>query len=73
MMDLWITFVTLIPMDVVPPSPGARPSAGGNGFAAAIVGGFFGLGILILAAILLSLKPKRVKPFERNTRPPTDS
>lgn len=72
MIDLWVTLIGLIPMDIVPPSPGARPPQGGNGFAAAIIGGFLGLGILVLAAILLSLKPKRAKPLQRNTRPPTE-
>lgn len=65
MIDI-VTALVLLPFEVVPPS--AAPSAGGvypqqgNGFAAYIVGGFFGLGILILATVLLSMKPKRVDP-----------
>ncbi len=56
----------LIPLDVLPPSA-APPSTAvypqeSHGFAAYIVGGFLGLGLLILAMILLSLKPKRVDP-----------
>ena len=31
-------------------------------FAAYILGGFFGLGILVLAMVLLNLRPKRVDP-----------
>ena len=38
----------------------------GQGFAAYIVGGFFGLGILILAMVLLGLKPKRANPGWRD-------
>ena len=58
--------VWLIPLDVLPPSsapasPGVYPQQS-HGFAAYIVGGFIGLGILIVAMILLSLKPKRVDP-----------
>lgn len=56
----------LIPLDILPPSPTAQPGGvppqGSNGFAAGIVGGFVGLGIIIMAAVLVSLKPKRVKP-----------
>ena len=43
------------------PSPGVFPQQS-HGFAAYIVGGFIGLGVLIVAMILLSLKPKRVDP-----------
>jgi hypothetical protein len=64
--------LVLIPLDVLPPS--AAPSGPGSqvyptrgqGFAAYIVGGFFGLGILILAMVLLGLKPKRAKPGWRD-------
>jgi hypothetical protein len=34
----------------------------GHGFAAYILGGFLGLGVIVLAMILLSLKPKRADP-----------
>ena len=59
--------VGLILLDVLPPTPttGAGsevfPQAS-HGFAAYIIGGFVGLGVLILAMILLSLKPKRADP-----------
>ncbi len=54
----------LIPLDLPSPSaqPGGVPPQGSNGFAAGIVGGFIGLGIIVMAAVLVSLKPKRVKP-----------
>jgi hypothetical protein len=58
--------VLLIPLDVLPPSS-ASPSTGvypqqSHGFAAYIVGGFIGLGVIILAMILFSTKPKRADP-----------
>ncbi len=34
----------------------------GQGFAAYLLGGFLGLGVIVLAMILLSVKPKRVDP-----------
>ena len=58
----------LIPLDVLPPTatptgPGtAVYPREGQGFAAYVVGGFFGLGVIILAMVLLSLKPKRADP-----------
>lgn len=60
--------LVLIPLDVLPPtaSPtGSGPAVyprQGQGFAAYVVGGFFGLGVIILAMVLLGLKPKRVDP-----------
>lgn len=60
--------LVLIPLDVLPPTatptgPGTQvyPTQG-QGFAAYLVGGFFGLGLIILAMVLLSLKPKRADP-----------
>ncbi len=58
--------VLLIPLDVLPPSS-AAPSTGAypqqsHGFAAYIVGGFIGLGVIIWPMILFSMKPKRVDP-----------
>jgi hypothetical protein len=71
MIDL-ATVLTLLPMDVLPPaSPSATTNVvypqQGNGFAAYIVGGFFALGLIVLATVLISLRPKRVDPerFER--------
>jgi hypothetical protein len=65
--------IGLLPLDVPPP---ASPSAGGpgtpvypvrgNGFAAYLVGGFFALGLIILAGVLIGLKPKRARPPEIN-------
>jgi hypothetical protein len=60
--------LVLIPLDVLPPtaSPAGPGSAvypqQGQGFAAYVVGGFFGLGVIILAMVLLGLKPKRAEP-----------
>ncbi len=58
----------LILLDVITPTPtttgaGSQvyPQAG-QGFAAYIVGGFFGLGVIVLTMILLSLQPKRADP-----------
>jgi hypothetical protein len=60
--------LALIPLDVLPPT--ATPTGSGTavyprqgqGFAAYLVGGFFGVGLIILAMVLLSLKPKRADP-----------
>jgi hypothetical protein len=62
-----LTILALLPMDVLPPtSPSGTASPvypqQGNGFAAYIVGGFFALGLIILATVLISLRPKRVDP-----------
>ncbi len=69
MHDLLVTLVTLVPLDA---TPGAQdpvsPGNQGNGFAASILGGFFGLGLIILAAVLICLKPKRHDP--RDQPPP---
>ncbi|HZA73896.1 MAG TPA: hypothetical protein VE476_13440 [Propionibacteriaceae bacterium] len=68
----WIgELLLLIPLDVLPPSPtagepGTVTPRGSHGFAAYIIGGFFGLGIIIVAMILLSLKPKRADPGWRD-------
>ena len=58
-----LLLLTLLPLDVIPPSPTATAPVypqQSHGFAAYLIGGFFALGVLILAAILLSIKPKRV-------------
>ena len=60
--------LALIPLDVLPPT--ATPTGSGTavypsegqGFAAYVVGGFLGLGVIIFAMVLLSLKPKRADP-----------
>jgi hypothetical protein len=58
----------LVLLDVLPPSPtttgagsGVHPQ-GSHGFAAYLIGGFVGLGVIVVTMILLSLKPKRADP-----------
>ncbi len=71
MHDLLVTLLTLVPLDATPNATQlpVSPSGRGNGFAATIVlGGFFGLGLIVLAAVLTSLKPKRTDP--RDVPPP---
>lgn len=58
---LWLIPLDVLPPSSAPPSPGVYPQQS-NGFAAYIIGGFIGIGVLILAMILLSLKPKRIDP-----------
>jgi len=61
---------TLVPLDVLPPSESPSDVVypqQGSGFAAYIVGGFIGLGILVLVTVWISAKPKR-RP-DRNGRP----
>jgi hypothetical protein len=61
-LHLHLTLLQLIPMEVPPPSPG--PTSGavypqrGNGMAASLLGGFFGVGVLIAVAILMGTKPR---------------
>lgn len=55
-----VGLLLVVPMDV----PGASPQpqeypTQGSGFAAYIVGGFFGLAILVLFAVWTSRRPKR--------------
>jgi hypothetical protein len=67
--------LVLIPLEVLPPT--ATPTGPGvgvyprqsQGFAAYIVGGFFGLGVIILAMVLLGLKPKRADPGWQDRAP----
>lgn len=56
-LSLWLT---LVPLDVPrgSPGPGVYPSQG-SGFADYIIGGFVGLGILVLFMIWTSRRPKR--------------
>ncbi|HWJ53501.1 MAG TPA: hypothetical protein VNT24_09045 [Propionibacteriaceae bacterium] len=68
-----ILVVGLVLLDVLPPSPSTTGSGSevypqaGNGFAAYLIGGFFGLGVIVVAMILLSLKPKRADPGGRRS------
>ena len=61
--------LAFIPLDMLPDAPTPTPSAAYPGQApgrgAYLFGGFFGLGIIVLAMVLLRL-PKRMK------RPPLD-
>jgi hypothetical protein len=68
---LIIIILDLIPLDVRPQLPTPTPTSAvyprqSQGFAAYIVGGFFGLGILILAMVLLNHRPKRTNPRRPN-------
>lgn len=71
MTEFLIIVLDLIPLDVRPQLPTPTPTPAvyprqGQGFAAYVVGGFFALGILILAMVLLNLRPRRTDP------PPND-
>jgi hypothetical protein len=70
--DLLVTLLTLVPLDATPIATAVQepvsPGGRGNGFAASILGGFFGLGLIVLAAVFISLKPKRHDP--RDNPPP---
>ena len=55
---------TLIPLDLPPSQTPGGPvyPQQSSGFAAYIVGGFIGLGVLIVVTIWISAKPKRRRP-----------
>jgi hypothetical protein len=53
--------VTPNPLAPTPPGAAAYPR-GSQGFAAYIIGGFIGLGILVLAMALLNRRPNRRNP-----------
>jgi hypothetical protein len=57
--------ISVVTLDVLSPSPNAPasvdPTVGSHGFAAYMIGGFFGLGLIMLVAFLLSRKPRSVK------------
>lgn len=64
MTEFLLVVLQLIPLDVLPNSPSPTPPRavyprGSQGFAAYIIGGFIGLGILVLAMALLNRRPKR--------------
>ena len=69
MTEFVMVVLALMPLDVLPDPPTPTPSAAYPGQAlgrgAYIFGGFFGLGIIVLAMVLLRF-PKRAK------RPPID-
>ncbi len=69
MHDLIVTLLTLVPLDATPGvQQPVSPTGQGNGFAASILGGFFGLALIIVAAVFISLKPRRHDP--RDNPPP---
>jgi hypothetical protein len=63
MTEFVMVLTTLIPLDLLPQAPSPTPSvlhpSGGPGRGAYFIGGFIGLGILMLAMALLRLRPKR--------------
>jgi hypothetical protein len=69
MTEFLMVVLALIPLEVLPEAPTPTPSAAypgqGPGRGAYLFGGFFGLGIIVLAMVLLRL-PRRTK------RPPLD-
>lgn len=59
-----MVILDLIPLDAWPQQPTPTPTSAvyprqSQGFAAYVVGGVFALGLLILAMVLLNLRPKR--------------
>jgi hypothetical protein len=69
MTELMMAVLALVPLDVLPnqatPTPPAAYPRQGPGGGAYIIGGFLGLGIIVLAMVLLRF-PKRAN------RPPID-
>jgi hypothetical protein len=65
MTEFMMVVLAFIPLEALPDQPSPTPPAaayprGSQGFAAYILGGFFGLGILVLAMVLLNHRPRRV-------------
>jgi len=63
MTELAVVLLTLGPLELLPhlpsPTPSGIYSSHGPGRGAYVIGGFIGLGILLLAMALLRLRPKR--------------
>ena len=73
MTEFLMAVLDLSPLDMLPDLPTATPTSAvyprqSQGFAAYIVGGFFGLGILVLAMVLLSRRPRRIDRDRRDER-----
>lgn len=73
MLELLTAVLALIPLEATPGVPGegvqpVSPGGRGNGFAAYILGGFFGLALLMVAMVFITKKPKRPDP--RDIPPP---
>jgi hypothetical protein len=62
----FLIVLQLVPLDVLSNAPSPTPPSvyprGSQGFATYIIGGFLGLGILVLAMALLNRRPKRRGP-----------
>jgi hypothetical protein len=53
----------LVPLDATPSPVAVHPPAS-SGFAyATLLGGFFGVGLIVLLWVLLHLKPRRREPY----------
>ncbi len=65
MIELWVTVLPLLVPFEVTPTPVAAPPPPDNGFAyTTVLGGFFGVGLIMLLYVLINLKPKRRVPYE---------
>jgi hypothetical protein len=70
MTEVMLGVLALVPLDLLPDLPSPTPSAfapsQGPGRGVYFIGGFIGLGILLLAMLLLGLRPKRPerRPFD---------
>jgi hypothetical protein len=57
-----LALVAGVVLETLPPSAApsstADATAGGHGFAAYIIGGFFALGLIMLVAVVLSRRPR---------------
>jgi hypothetical protein len=72
MTEFLMIVLDLSPLDVLPDLPTPTPTSADHprqsqGFAAYVVGGFFALGILVFAMVLLNRRPRRISP-----RPPDE-
>lgn len=70
MTEFALVLLTLIPLEVLPDVPSPTPSAiypyRRPGRGAYVLGGFIGLGIVLLAMALLRLRPKGGEPRRPN-------